>query len=153
MEEADKMIAGMVDEVRRRLGDTIFGQNEETLEGVTVAKLAKSDKKLHILECGLDGELTQRLVEAGFPKDQMHQLQDGCGKGSLKQAVHDLKQQTATGWIMGTSYIPGDIKQELTLFLISEKGEKEDFRSYGGPPLMGKTWAVNISLDFLRRSI
>ncbi|MDR3576351.1 MAG: CinA family nicotinamide mononucleotide deamidase-related protein [Anaerolineaceae bacterium] len=153
VEEADQMISGMVSEVRRRLGDAIFGQDEETLEGVSLAKLAKSSGKLHILECGMDGEMIQRLVEAGFPKDQTHQIQDGYSGADLKQALYDLGRQTATNLILGASYRRGKFNQELSLYLISEKGEQEESRTWGGPPPMGKTWAVNISLDYLRRSI
>jgi nicotinamide-nucleotide amidase len=151
--EADQMISGMVIEVRKRLGDAIFGQDNETLEGISLAKLAKSALKLHILECGMDGELIQRLVEAGFPKDQTHQIPDECSEDSLKKALYDLKQQTGTDLLLGASFRRGSTKQELSLFLISEKGEQEEFRSYGGPPPMGKSWAINISLDYLRRSI
>ncbi|HMD88031.1 MAG TPA: CinA family nicotinamide mononucleotide deamidase-related protein [Anaerolineaceae bacterium] len=153
IEEADQMIEAMVDEIKRRLGDAIFGRDEETLQGVTVAKLAKQEWQLHILECGMGGELIQRLVEAGFPKDQTHQLPEECSEGSLNHALYNLKRQTATEWLFGASFRPGKTKQELSLLLISEKGEQQEYRSYGGPPPMGKTWAVNISMDYLRRSI
>jgi len=143
----------MVKEIRNRLGDTIFGQDDETLEGVTLAKLAKSDWMLYILECGMDGELIQRLIAAGFPKGQAYQMHDLCNNESIKQALYDLKGQTGATMLLGASFKPGKIQQELSLFLISEKGEKEEARFYGGPPPMGKTWAVNHSLDYLRRSI
>ncbi len=151
--EADQMISGMLKEVRQRLGDAVFGQDDETLEGISLAKLAKSDWKLHVLECGMDGELIQRLVEAGFPKGQTHREQDGYTETALKKALYDLKQQTDTNLCLGASFRSGKIKQELSLYLISDKGEQEESRSYGGPPPMGKSWAVNISLDYLRRSI
>ncbi len=60
-ESAAEMIRPVEQEIRRRLGDSIFGVDEETLEGVVAALLAERKLRLNILETNTMGQLFQSL--------------------------------------------------------------------------------------------
>jgi len=60
-ESAAEMIRPVEQEIRRRLGDSIFGVDEETLEGVVAALLAERELRLNILETNTMGQVLQSL--------------------------------------------------------------------------------------------
>lgn len=60
MDEANRMIAEVEDEIRRRLGRVIFGVDEDTLEGITLEAVMKHGWTLVALEAGLDGALPRQ---------------------------------------------------------------------------------------------
>ncbi|MEW6673095.1 MAG: CinA family nicotinamide mononucleotide deamidase-related protein [Thermodesulfobacteriota bacterium] len=66
--EVDQMLDRMEATVRERLGDMIFGMDEETIEQVVVNLLSKHALNIAILETNTGGELAQRLtsVPGGF---------------------------------------------------------------------------------------
>ena len=62
---ASGMIDDMESRVRERIGDFIFGRDDETLEGVVAGLLKSKDTTLCVVETGTGGALAQRLVAAG----------------------------------------------------------------------------------------
>jgi nicotinamide mononucleotide (NMN) deamidase PncC len=62
--EADRLIAPMEEEVRRRLGSAIYGVGKETVEEVLVQRLVAKQIKLATAESGTGGLLTNRLSRA-----------------------------------------------------------------------------------------
>jgi nicotinamide-nucleotide amidase len=61
--------SGMIDDVesrvRERIGDFVFGRDDETLEGVVARLLKSRDTTLCVVETGTGGAIAQRLVAAG----------------------------------------------------------------------------------------
>jgi nicotinamide-nucleotide amidase len=62
MPEADEKIAEMEEEIRRRLGQLIFGADDETLEYVVNQILTQMNKTLALLETHTGGGIAQRFV-------------------------------------------------------------------------------------------
>ena len=60
--EVDLLLEQMEAKIRERLGDMIFGADEETIETVVVNLLAKHALKTAVLETNTGGELSQRLT-------------------------------------------------------------------------------------------
>jgi len=60
--EARALIAPVEAEIRRRLGDLIFGVDGETLEGVVAGRLEARDLRLALLEIGTGGLVAERLT-------------------------------------------------------------------------------------------
>jgi nicotinamide-nucleotide amidase len=60
--EADSLISGMEEEVRRRLGPIIYGTDDDTLEEVVCALLQEMGLSLSVLETNSGGLVAQRLV-------------------------------------------------------------------------------------------
>src|SRR5829696_2402548 len=59
--EADGMIAQIESQVRERLGDVVFGADEDQLEDVTLNVVAKRGWTLVGIEAGLDGLLARKV--------------------------------------------------------------------------------------------
>lgn len=60
--EADSLIAVMEAEIRRRLGNIIYGADEDTLEGIVCSLLQEMGLRLSVLETNTGGLVAQRLV-------------------------------------------------------------------------------------------
>lgn len=60
-QEAEALIEPIEAEVRARLGDRVFGADEETLADVVIALLAERKWRLSLIESVTQGELAQRL--------------------------------------------------------------------------------------------
>ena len=152
-EEADRMIAQVVQVVRARLKDAIFGIDDETLESAALAGLAARRWKLAVVESGLGGGLIGRLSKPSAARVEGEILADLTGPAELKDRVekfHDLRGAEIT---LGACLTPQKDKVTLNLVLITPQGEEELFRSYGGPPQQAPAWAVNLCLDLIRKSV
>lgn len=63
-EEADRLIAPIEAEVRKRLGNAIYGTGKETVEGILLGNLTDAGFSLAVAESGTGGMLTNRLSTA-----------------------------------------------------------------------------------------
>ncbi|MBA4398774.1 MAG: hypothetical protein C0396_02735 [Anaerolinea sp.] len=151
--EADAMIQEMVSQVHQRVGEAIFGSNQETLEQVVLTRLSLQGWKLSLVECGFGGAIFERLAKAGFSTGQSLNLAGSCQPGDLQQETLSFHRQQATDVTLGAGFYPGPIMQTLYLYLIMPNSTVEQHRSYGGPPQLGPAWAVQTALDFIRRNI
>ena len=65
--EAQEMISKVEGDLRSRLGNNIFGMNDDTLEGVTLEALAQRGWTLACLEINLEGAILKRVEKTGHP--------------------------------------------------------------------------------------
>lgn len=66
-EEAKELVGAAEETIRERLGDCVYGADEDTLAGVVAAKLRTLGLQLVGVEAGLHGELVGALAAAGEP--------------------------------------------------------------------------------------
>ena len=151
VEEADRLIDELVSIVRLRLGESIFGDDFDTLEEVTLAKLASLGWKLLVIECGLGGELREKLKHAHFPEEQVVVLPQVSDENALAEETARINQGFQADAILTVNYQPGLEKQLVKIEIATPSQKKEGSFYYGGPPASGIPWAVNQSLDYLRR--
>lgn len=151
IEEADRLIDELVEIVRQRLGDAIFGDDFDTLEEVTVKKLSTLGWKLLVIECGLGGELREALKRAHFPEEQVSVLPQVFDENDLIEKVSKINTELQADAILTVNYQPGVEKQLVKIDVASPFGKKDGSFYYGGPPASGIPWAVNMSLDYLRK--
>ncbi len=152
LETADQMIATMVLEIEKRVGNNIFGKDDETIEQVIAHALADRSWNLKLVEFNLLGQVTQRLKRANVPLVDYVSSSDVLDLAALKEKlVSSGKGKDEI--LYGIAFAPGLVKQSLNLYLCTPAGEYEASRSYGGPPDNGPLWAINIALDFLRRNL
>lgn len=93
-EAADALIEPVEQEIISRLGDRIFGKDDETLEGVMEDLLASQGLTLSILETFTGGKAAQRL----------HRIRSR----SLLQGITMAHQETLAAWL-------GDVPEEETV--------------------------------------
>lgn len=139
--EADTMIVQIERQVRQRLGDVVFGADEDKLEDVTLKTVAKRGWKLVAVESGLDGLLARKVPHTvSIPA-----LAPDALMAALRAARAEGDADAALGVAM---YLE---ERSAALALITPKGEKTHRISYGGPPRSLARWSVNLALDWLRR--
>jgi nicotinamide-nucleotide amidase len=152
IEEANRMISEMAATIRERLGSHIYGSGGEKLEEVISRKLLEHGWKIAALECGLEGMLVSRLAGAGASFAGKTSQTTDCNTDLLHQ-VDELCQNFDVNVGIGASLKQGQDRQLLEMIVIAPTGTFQDNRSYGGPPAMAKLWAVNTTIDFIRRKI
>jgi competence/damage-inducible protein CinA-like protein len=150
--EANQLIAGVETELRERLGDMIYGADEDTLEGAALENVREKDWKLTVVEAGLGGRLTQRLADIGdscFVGGEV--LTSPPGAEELEEICRNALETKGAGAAFGVALHTGEEKQDLHLVAITPVKTSQFSRSYGGPPLLASLWAVNLCLDYIRR--
>ena len=149
--EADKLIRGTEAELRRRLRAWIYGADKDTLEGVALDIMAAYDWNLAVVEANLGGRLIQRLAEAEGPFVGGEVLTIAPDPKNLLEIVQDTCKSKDASAGLGVILLPGETQQTLHIALLTPDEERQVIRSYGGPPLMAPRWAVNLSLDLIRK--
>src|ERR1043165_1103630 len=139
--EADRMIADIERQIRERLGDVVFGADEDKLEDVVLNTVAKRGWSLVGVESGLDGLLARKVPHTVALSD----LSSESLLAALRAARADSNADAALGIAM---YLE---ERAAEMALITPKGEKTHRITYGGPPRSLARWSVNLALDWLRR--
>jgi hypothetical protein len=139
--EADTMIADIENQIRERLGNVVFGADEDRLETTTLKEVAKRGWTLTAIESGLDGLLARKIPHTvSIPNLKAASLID-----TLRAARADSNADAALGVAV---YLE---ERAAEMALITPQGEKTHRITYGGPPRSLPRWSVNLALDWLRR--
>ncbi len=150
-EEANGLIEPIETKLRERLGEWIYGADDETLEGAALNNLNQKGWKLTVVEAGLEGTLTQRLAAAGglFVGGEVLTILPTADE--LRAFAREYLKSRGADACVGIALRRGPEKQSLDFVLITPVKTRTLSRSYGGPPQMAAQWAVNLSLDLIRR--
>ena len=139
--EADKMISEIDHQIRDRLGNVVFGTDEDRLEDAALNAVAKRGWTLIGVESGLDGSLARKIPHTVSIPD----LSPDSLLAALRAARADSNADAALGVAM---YLQ---ERAAEMALITPEGEKTHRITYGGPPRSLARWSVNVALDWLRR--
>ncbi len=139
--QADEMIAKIEHDVRDRLGDVVFGADEETLENVALKAVASRGWSLIGLESDLNGLLALKLPHT----TSVSSLQSSSLLDSLRAARAASNADVALGVLVNIDDRSADMALITPLF------EKTHHVTYGGPPRSLPMWSVNLALDWMRR--
>src|SRR5215207_7515429 len=139
--EANEMISNIENEVRERLGNVVFGADEDKLETITLNEVAKRGWTLSAVESGLDGLFARKVPHTVSFAD--------LNPAALMVALHAARVESNADAVVGVAIYPEERSAEIAL--ITPKGEKNHHIKYGGPPRSLPLWAVNLALDWLRR--
>ena len=146
--EAEGMIAKVEQDLRGRLGKSIFGTDSDTLESVTLDALAQRGWTLACFESNLDGVLLRRLARAENPV--YHGGRTGLDRDeTLAQATEAVRQELNANTSIGIALSISGEKQGIDVVTITPLGHKERYLPYGGPPRNAARWAVYTALDGL----
>lgn len=149
--EADEMLKSVEDSLRQRLGEWIYGVDQQTLQEVALNRVASLGWSLGVVEAGLNGRLTLKLASVEGPFIGGEVLTQVPEASLLTSLTRDFRKSRGADIALGVSLYPAGEKQDIQLFLITPVGEKAISRSYGGPPQMAPSWAVNLGLDWIRK--
>lgn len=151
--EALHLSRPIIQEIKLRLGDHIYGQDEETLEFVISKLLNRHQLRLGLVEIGLGGKLTERL--------RIAQSGDMCSNildkkiddySEFEKKIEEIQQENYCDIWFGVS-VDQEVNNLVHFFFKNSNHKAYKTRKYGGPKEYVSLWALNIGLDFLRREI
>jgi nicotinamide-nucleotide amidase len=163
-QETQAVIGTVEERIRERLGPLIFGQDEETLEGVVVDRLAGHRVSLGLVETFTAGRLSQRLKATGSPWFKGSLVLAAAGNGpfwevgefSGEEKVLALADQAVKvlETDLGLAVLVEEREGNLWLFL-GLAGEKTETYSHkiGGFPETLPDRATVMALDWLRKRL
>jgi len=138
--DADRMIAAVESDIRGRLGQVVFGADDETLDSVTLAAVRHQGWSLTCMELGLS-ESMQRLLPNLI---SLADLRPGALTGELHKALTSSSANSG----LGIACFPDEMAAELAV--ITPRGENSLRITYGGHPRNLPRWAFNNGLNLLR---
>jgi nicotinamide-nucleotide amidase len=149
--EADALIMKVEEQIRQRLRAWIYGADADTLEGVALDTLAACGWTLTVVEANLGGRLIQQLASHPGPFVGGEVLTTSPTPDELLTITQEGIQAKNADVALGVVLIPGENQQTLHITLVTPEEERQVTRTYGGPPQMAPRWAVNLSLDLIRK--
>jgi len=153
LDEAKRLSDPIIQELKARLGENIYGQDEETLAFVISQITNQHGIKIGVLEYGLDGKFTEQL-KLGQP-DQLHASilnEKPENIIDFERTLDDFKEDAGCDVWLG---IAVNLNEANTahLYFQNSRQKVSKTRKYGGPKEYIPLWAQNIGLDFLRRQL
>lgn len=147
--EADRMIADVENQMRERLGNLVFGVDEQTLEGVALEAASNRTWNLVAVESGLGSALKRRLANlqaTNLLGVESADLAEGALSAFLKSTQEKYKARAA----IGIAAFPEKRTAEVMLITPDETRTRE--LTFGGHPGLLSRWAVNLTLNWLRQA-
>jgi len=142
-DEADAMIAEIEAQVRERLGNVVFGADEDRLEEVTLDLIAKHGWTLAAIESGLNGILARKIPHTVSIPD--------LSPAALMEALRAARKTSGADIALGVSVYPQERSAEMAM--IGPRGEKTHRITYGGPPRSLPHWSMYLALNWLRMAV
>ena len=152
---ADSLIAPVEATIRERLGELVFGSDQETLEGVVLAELARRGETLAIVESGTGGRLAGKLSLCEHGKTAFT-----VGKTIAIATTTDLTElalQAAidghADWGLSCVVDTNGKETQLGVGLWNANVNDQWRRGFGGHPALAPEWSANLALDALKRAL
>jgi nicotinamide-nucleotide amidase len=154
--EAEAMIAPIEADLRKRLGDFIYGEGQVSIEDVVVKLLAERGQTVAAVESGTRANLAQRLqaVDGAAAVVRGVEPLDTPGVAvDLAQAVRSRAGREAD-WGLAVLVAPTpDGGMTLDIALAGVNGVEAHTLGYGGHPELAIKWAATSALNLLRLAL
>lgn len=150
-EESALLIAPVEKSLRERLGDSIYGVDQETLEEIALRSISQHNWKLAVVEAGLNGYLIRHLSSVKGPFVGGQLLTEPPSLDELVNLVDSYRKSQFADVGLGVAIRPDAGTHSIDLVLITPHEKKQNNRRYGGPSEYAPLWAFNHSLDLIRR--
>ena len=152
-ERAKEMLAELEEQARQRLGDWVYGADEETLSRVVLGLVAARNKTLAVIEKGLDGTVIKLLTGQGNAFVGGEILNSNVQTKPLKELSLQYAKEVKADLVLGVELHAGGKKHELEVAIVGSARERHYSLSYGGHILQAPDWAANLALSILRREL
>ncbi len=152
--QADTLISGVENTLRQRLGNVIYGADEETLESVVMSALTRDGQSLTVVEVDTGGELTRRLASLKNGLFLGGQVLTSLPSGQvLAEAATAQQKISGASLAIGLTVNAATAGSSAELTLVSANSQSTQTRGYGGHPKNVANWGANAALDWLRRQL
>ncbi len=155
LEEAHALNAEMEQRVREKVGQFIFGADDETLESVVARLLMNQHLSLASAEAGTGGVLGGRLAHLGEAFHGAVTLADGTLRdlAAVAEAAHRIRSERGSDLGLCVSVIDAPAQRGLKLMiaLVTPDGVKTVERGFGGHTALAGQWASTAALGLVWR--
>jgi competence/damage-inducible protein CinA-like protein len=150
--EAEAMMAPVLQEIREKLKDYIYGENETTLEKAVADMLNQTGTRLSIIESGTSGTIYGKL-RAFMPEDNLSgdTVDLVFSEETLNRLINEYREQKKADMVLGVVLSPRNADPRVQIAMLHNGKLTEINRLYGGPSGDALTWAINVALDMIRR--
>lgn len=138
--DANALIAGIERDIRQRLGNAVFGADDDRLSTVALDAAARRGWTVVAVESGLNGLLVETLPQTISVGD--------ADLARLVDATRSARTQSMADVALGVW--ASEEERAADMILITPDREKTHHVTYGGPPRSVRRWAVNLALNWLR---
>ena len=148
---SEELIYSIENTLRDRLGDCIYGVDQETLEEIALRSITNHQWTIVVVEAGLRGIFIRRLANAQGPflgGQLLIQIPKSEELMSLTD-LYRLSQKADVGF--GVALHTEIDKQSVFMALITPLEKRDFYFPYGGTPDYAPLWAFNQSLNIIRR--
>jgi nicotinamide-nucleotide amidase len=151
--EAEVLIKPIEAEIRARLGEAIYGADDETLEGAAIEGLVRRRWRLATVEHATGGALSAGFATAETAFAGGDVFSTPIDADALRAEVVRARQDRSADAALGISLIREEARHQLAICLITPQEEETRSPTYGGAPHNAVRWAVTLALDLLRRRL
>lgn len=144
---ANRMVLTTADEIIRRIGDSYFGADAETLEQNVDKLLAKNDLNALIFVYGFGNGFELRINELESRRIKLI----GFNQKTNPSPESDLSLTGGYEIIIRANLTPGQNQTNLAIVFSTPEEQRTINRSHGGHPGLAQLWAENLILDLIRR--
>ena len=157
--QTDELIGRVEGIARERLGEAIFGADEESLEVVVLNQLEALGHTIAVVESGTRGQLAEKLAiaDAGrgiFRAGVLHSKWEATGKleSELEKIVMGCLNAYDTDICVASMVVTGEMGSKIGVALLPAKtGELQiKTRSHGGHVDAAGEWSANLGLNLAR---
>jgi len=151
--EVDQMLWKVEATLQQRLGDRIYGVDNETLESAAMAQIEAAGLRLATLEFGTDGALGNSL--AGFENTFVgsEHPTELLSRKEMAEGMERLMKELDASAVLGLSVETTEDGMEIFAILKTPAGVRELERSFGGAAPNATLWAISLALDHMRREL
>jgi nicotinamide-nucleotide amidase len=150
-EASDNLIKPIENTLRDRLGDCIYGVDQDTLEEIALRSIERNNWTLTVIEAGLGGNLIRRLSASTGPFLGGQVLAETVTMDELMKLIDAYRQSQHSDVGLGVAIKQSGGTHLLMLVLITPRETQQYKRLYGGPSEYAPLWAFNQSMDIIRR--
>jgi nicotinamide-nucleotide amidase len=149
--EAQKMIDGVEKDVRARLGNNVYGMDEDTLEKSALDAASARGWTVAGFESNLAGALLGRLSRGGHPAYRGGTSEQVRAE-ALAEKTESVRRSENASVALGVHLEQSNEKQEIFIVITNGSNNFSRYFTYGGHPGNAPRWAANTALDLLRRT-
>jgi len=151
--EAERMIKPIIEILKQKLGNYIFGVDDETLESVVADLLEEKKLGLAIVEYGLEQSILSNMKAFTPTRVVGERLDTQLSNEMIKKIMEEFSLNENVNIVMGLKLLSGENKQDLFLSILARNMFTDHVRTYDGPKGNAPQWATNLGLDSIRRKL
>jgi nicotinamide-nucleotide amidase len=149
--EAIEMLDGVESELRKRLGDHIYGRDEDTLESVIGSLLKSREADFQIWISGFEGQQRQLLLPLETLVGVAVHFEPTSKLDAFRPAIENATTEAESSIGLGLSIEFGPQNSQFSIGLSHAGRWVQKHRSFGGAPEYAHPYALSHALDLLRR--